>query len=134
MMACVRLVAKMIYQDSLNKKIIHNFLQQYLPKYKITITVKEKQLQDNYGELYIDDHNYRPRSFTVYIDKNLTKKKYINTLLHELWHIYQFVTGTVKVKHNRTYHNNIDVTDEPEEDLEFEKEAERMEEKLLKVI
>ena len=133
MMVFARTVVKMIYQDSLNKKIIHNFLQQYLPKYKITITVKQKQLQDNYGELYINDHNYRPRSFTVYIDKNLTNKKYINTLLHELWHIYQFVTGTVKVKHNRTYHNNIDVTDIPDEERLFEQEAEAMESQLKKI-
>jgi hypothetical protein len=133
MMVFARTVIKMIYQDSLNKKIINKFLQQYLPKYKIKIIVKRKQLQDNWGELYIDDHNYRPRSFTVYIDKNINNKKYVDTLLHELWHIYQFVTGTVKIKHNRTYHNNIDVTDELEEDLEFEQEAERMETELKKI-
>lgn len=81
--------------------------------------------------MYIDDHNYRPRSFTIYIDKNINKNLYIKTLLHELWHIYQFVTGTVKIKHNRTYHNSVDVTDELEDKLQFEKEAVRMEKVLI---
>lgn len=113
--------------------IVNQFLKLYLPKHKIKVYLKRKNLKNNYGELYINDHNYRPRSFTVYIDKNLSNKKYLDTLLHELWHIYQFVTGIVKVKHNRIYHNNIDVTDEPENELEFEKEAERMEEVLKKI-
>lgn len=115
-------------------KLEKKFLKVYLPRHKINISIKRKKLDSNYGELYIDDHNYRPRSFTIVIDKEISNTMYNKTLLHELWHIYQFVTGTVKIKHGRTYHNNIDVTDEPEEDLEFEKEAEQMEEELLKVI
>jgi hypothetical protein len=114
-------------------KLAKEFLKLYLPKHKINISIQRKKLNDNYGELYIDDYNYRPRSFVIYIDKEINNELYTKTLLHELWHIYQFVTGTVKIKHNRTYHNNIDVTDEPEEDLEFEKEAEQMEEELKKI-
>ena len=114
-------------------KLAKEFLKLYLPKHKINISIKRKKLNDNYGELYIDDYNYKPRSFVIYIDKEINNELYTKTLLHELWHIYQFVTGTVKIKHNKTYHNNIDVTDEPEENLEFEKEAEQMEEELKKI-
>ena len=114
-------------------KLAKKFLKVYLPKHKINISIKRKKLDGNYGELYIDDHNYRPRSFVIYIDKEINNELYTKTLLHELWHIYQFVTGIVKVKHNRTYHNNIDVTDIPDKERLFEQEAEAMESQLKKI-
>lgn len=117
-----------------NSLIIKWFLKKYLPRYKIKIKIQRKLLKDNYGELYIEDYNYRPRSFKIYIDKNLNNKKYITTLLHELWHIYQFVVGKVKIRYNKTYYNNIDVTNIDDKNRLFEIEAEKMEKILLNEI
>ena len=108
-------------------KIIQWFLKEYLPRYKLKIVVQHKHLEDNYGELYIEDSYKKPRSFKILIHKNITDSLYIETLLHELWHIYQFVTGEVKIEDNRTYHHNIEVDPLLEEELLFEKEAELME-------
>jgi len=114
--------------------IIDWFLKKYLPRYKIKIKIQRKLLKYNYGELYIEDSTYKPRSFKIYIDKNLSNKKYNSTLLHELWHIYQFVVGIVKIRYNKTYYNNIDVTNIDDKNRLFEIEAEKMEDILINEI
>lgn len=78
------------------------------------------------------DNNFRPRDFMIYIEKRLSPEEYQLTLFHELWHIHQYVTGKLKMRHNKIYHNNVDVTDEPDDETEHEQEAVRMEEILLK--
>jgi hypothetical protein len=113
-------------------KIIQWFLKEYLPRYKLKIVIRHKNLEDNYGELYIEDSYKKPRSFKILIHKDITNLLYIETLLHELWHIYQFVKGEVKIENNRTYHHNIEVDPLLEEECLFEKEAELMEDVLKK--
>ena len=35
----------------------------------------------------------RPRSFLVEIHNTLEEEDYIKVLLHELWHVYQYIKG-----------------------------------------
>lgn len=106
------------------------FLKLYLPKHKIKIKVLQKDSKDNYGELFILDSFYRPRSFEIHLDKNLDSLRYDLTLLHELWHIWQFVNKQLVIKKDKTFYKGRDVTTIPYDMQAYEKEAESMEKRL----
>lgn len=83
------------------------------------------------GYCDINGETYRPRSFLIEIQSGLKKEDYLIVLFHELWHLYQFVKGDLKVKASKSYYKGQCIEGIPYEDLEHEKEAYSMESKLL---
>jgi len=110
--------------------MINWFLKLYLPKYKIKIKVIRRTLQDNDGELFILDYYYRPRNFEIHIDRNLDSLQHDLTLLHELWHIYQYVKRQVVIKRDKTFYKGRDVSTISYKMRAYEVEALNMEKHL----
>ena len=75
----------------------------------------------------IEGKTYRPRSFLIEIQSGLQEKDYLTVICHELWHIYQFVTGDLRVKASKPYYKGQCIEGVDYEDLEHEKEAYKME-------
>ena len=89
------------------------FIQKYLPKHKIEITVNHRGLarEGVYGWCTVMDCNYRPREFEIELHNQMNNDLYLQTLFHELWHVYQHVMGNLKDKHGKRLWRGIDHTE-----------------------
>ena len=114
--------------------IVGWFAETYLPNHKIFINVDHKGLlrEGVFGWAWVVPPDHRPREFEVEIHNRLTPEDYTSTLLHELWHVYQHVTGQLKDKYNKRYWKGIDHSETDYEDQPWEVEAHKMEKILLK--
>ena len=73
--------------ESLSRDVAHWFLEKYLPKTEIELSIIPLNLRVDEAlgwTLKLDDNE-----FEIEIKKNLSKKEYIITLLHELVHVWQ---------------------------------------------
>ena len=114
--------------------IVNWFLDTYLPRHKIIVNVDHKGLlrEGIFGWVWAADCDLRPRDFEIEIHNRLDPKLYTETLLHELWHLYQHVKGDLKDKHQKRLWKCIDHSETDYEDQPWEKEAHGMEEKLYR--
>ena len=114
--------------------IVNWFLDTYLPRHKIIVNVDHKGLlrEGIFGWVWAADCDHRPRDFEIEIHNRLDPKLYTETLLHELWHLYQHVRGDLKDKHQTRWGKGIDHSETDYEDQPWEKEAHGMEEKLYR--
>jgi hypothetical protein len=114
--------------------IVNWFLDTYLSRYKIIVNVDHKGLlrEGIFGWVWAADCDHRPRDFEIEIHNRLDPKLYTETLLHELWHLYQHVRGDLKDKHQKRLWKGIDHSETDYEDQPWEKEAHGMEEKLYR--
>lgn len=114
--------------------IVNWFLDTYLPRHKIIVNVDHKGLlrEGIFGWVWAADCDHRPRDFEIEIHNRLDPKLYTETLLHELWHLYQHVRGDLKDKHQKRLWKGIDHSETDYEDQPWEKEAHGMEEKLYR--
>ena len=108
------------------------FIQKYLPRYKLEINVHHRGLikEGVYGYCTVLDCNYRPRTFEIELHTKMNPDLYLQTLFHELWHVYQHVMGNLKDKHGKRLWKGIDYTETDYEDQPWEIEARMMEEVL----
>ena len=109
--------------------VVEWFVMNYLPRYKIDITIHHRgMLRDGvFGWVGVLDCDYRPREFEIEIHNRLTPKDYIQTLLHELWHVYQHVKGDLKDKHGIRLWKGADHSATDYDDQPWEKQAHLME-------
>ena len=114
--------------------IVSWFAETYLPNHKIFINVDHKGLlrEGVFGWAWVVPPDHRPREFEVEIHNRLSVELYTETLLHELWHVYQHVTGQLKDKYNKRYWKGIDHSETDYDDQPWEKEAHKMEKVLVK--
>ena len=114
--------------------IVSWFAETYLPNHKIFINVDHKGLlrEGVFGWAWVVPPDHRPREFEIEIHNRLSVELYTETLLHELWHVYQHVTGQLKDKYNKRYWKGIDHSETDYEDQPWEKEAHKMEKVLVK--
>ena len=132
----------MLYITTSGYKYSHNrccdivdwFVDTYLPDHKIFVNVDHKGLlrEGVFGWAWVVPPDHRPREFEVEIHNRLTPQDYTSTLLHELWHVYQHVTGQLKDKYNKRYWKGIDHSETDYKDQPWEVEAHKMEKILLK--
>lgn len=110
--------------------VVEWFVMNYLPRHKIDITIHHRgMLRDGvFGWVGVLDCDYRPREFEIEIHNRLTPKDYIQTLLHELWHVYQHVKGDLKDKHGIRLWKGVDHSATDYDDQPWEKQAHIMEE------
>lgn len=114
--------------------IVMWFVAKYLPRHKIDIRINHRGLKREcvLGWCSVIDSNSRPRDFEIELQNGMDICSYAETLLHELWHVYQHVKGNLKDKRGKRLWKGIDHTDTDYSDQPWEIEALQMESKLLK--
>jgi hypothetical protein len=61
---------------------------------EITIKLKKSWSKDNEGEAFWDDaENYRPREFSIFLNKDVKIRNLLITLAHEMVHVKQWARG-----------------------------------------
>ena len=91
------------YSKNRCESIVTWFVDKYLPRHKIFVNVDHKGLlrEGVFGWQWSTDSDCRPREFEIEIHNRISPALYTETLLHELWHVYQHVTGQLKDKYNK---------------------------------
>jgi hypothetical protein len=104
------------YSKKLCEDVVTWFIAKYLPRHKLEIEVLHRGLKREGALGYCDvaGETYKPRSFLIELDTHLDKETYITVLLHELYHVLQFVSGELKLKSSKKYYKG-----ECMEDLEY---------------
>lgn len=87
------------------------FLNKFLPRHKIYVEILHRGLKREcvYGYCDYTGESYRPREFLIELDTHMDQDLYIKTLLHELVHLRQWVTGTLRTKRGKRYYGTINV-------------------------
>lgn len=93
------------YSKRLCEDITSWFLLKYFPRHKIEVSIVHRGLKREYvyGYCDISGKSYRPRSFLIELDTYMDKELYAKTLLHELYHVAQWVRGELKLKSCKRY-------------------------------
>ena len=109
--------------------IVEWFVEKYLPRHKLEIAVNHRGLarEGVYGWVSVTDCDWRPRAFEIELHNKMDEKLYTQTLLHELWHVYQHVKGNLKDKHGKRLWKGIDHTETDYSDQPWEVEARSLE-------
>ena len=105
-------------------------VDEYLSRYNIDINIHNCRLVNRegvYGWCWATDCDHRPREFEIEIHNQLPIHIYIETLLHELWHVYQHVKGDLKDKYGKRLWKGVDHSKIDYENQPWEKEAVKME-------
>jgi hypothetical protein len=112
--------------------IVEWFVEKYLSRYKLEIIVNHRGMMREgvYGWVGVTDCDWRPRSFEIEIHNRLNIDHYTQTLLHELWHVYQHVKGNLKDSRGKRLWRGTDHSQTDYEDQPWEIEARLMEEQL----
>ena len=91
---------------------------------EITIKLKKSWSKDNEGEAFWDDaENYRPREFSIFLNKDVKIRNLLITLAHEMVHVKQWAKdemyeymntmGMVRFKGERIHLEETDYWDYP---------------------
>ena len=98
------------YSKNRCSKIVHWFVNKYLPRHKIIINVDHLGLlrEGVFGWVWATDCDHRPREFEMELHNRMNPEQYTKTLLHELWHVYQHVRGDLKDKHSQRLWKGVD--------------------------
>jgi hypothetical protein len=104
------------FSKRLCEDVVCWFVSKYLPRHKLEIEVLHRGMKREHAYGYCDvaGETYKPRSFLIELDTHMDKETYITVLLHELYHILQFVSGELKLKSSKRYYKG-----ECMEDLEY---------------
>jgi hypothetical protein len=104
------------YSKRLCEDVVSWFVSKYLPRHKLEIEVLHRGLKREQALGYCDvaGRHHKPREFLIELDTHLDKETYTTVLLHELYHILQFVSGELKLKASKRYYKG-----ECMEDLEY---------------
>ena len=104
------------FSKRLCEDVVCWFVSKHLPRHKLEIEVLHRGMKREgaYGYCDVAGRHYNPREFMIELDTHLDKETYITVLLHELYHILQFVSGELKLKSSKRYYKG-----ECMEDLEY---------------
>jgi hypothetical protein len=93
------------YSKRLCKDVVTWFVSKYLPRYKLEIEVLHRGLKREgvVGWCDVAGETYKPREFLIELDTYLDKETYVRVLLHELYHLRQWVKGELKLKASKKY-------------------------------
>ena len=116
------------YSKKRCERIVNWFVDKHLPNHKVIINVDHLGLlhEGVFGWMWAADCDYRPRDFEIELHNRMTPEHYTKTLLHELWHLYQHVTGQLKDKYKKRLWKGVDHSKTDYEDQPWEKEANEM--------
>jgi hypothetical protein len=104
------------YSKRLCEDVVTWFISKYLSRHKLEIEVLHRGLKREQALGFCDvaGETYKPRSFLIEMDTHLDKKTYVTVLIHEMYHVLQFVKGELKLKSSKRYFKGECV-----EDLEY---------------
>jgi hypothetical protein len=104
------------FSKRLCEDVVCWFVSNHLPRHKLEIEILHRGMKREgaYGFCDVAGETYKPRSFLIELDTHLDKETYITVLIHELYHILQFVSGELKLKSSKRYYKG-----ECMEDLEY---------------
>jgi len=93
------------YSKRLCEDVVCWFVSKYLPRYKLEIEVLHRGLKKEgvVGWCDVAGETYKPRAFLIELDTYLDKETYVRVLLHELYHLRQWVKGELKLKASKKY-------------------------------
>jgi hypothetical protein len=93
------------YSKRLCKDVVTWFVSKYLPRYKLEIEVLHRGLKREgvVGWCDVAGETHNPREFLIELDTYLDKKTYVRVLLHELYHLQQWVKEELKLKASKKY-------------------------------
>jgi hypothetical protein len=93
------------YSKRLCEDVVCWFVSKYLPRYKLEIEVLHRGLKREgvVGWCDVAGETYKPREFLIELDTHMDKKTYVRVLLHELYHLRQWVKGELKLKASKKY-------------------------------
>ena len=129
----------MLYLDITGKarkrrcmKVVEWFTAKYMPNQHLDITVAHRGLKREHAQGFctVMDCDHRPREFLIEMETTLKEQDYIIVLLHELWHVYQHVNGSLRDKRGVRHWKNVDSNTLAYKDQPWEHEAVQMEMKL----
>jgi len=91
------------YSKVLCEDVTSWFLNKYFPRHKITVEILHRGLKREGVNGYCDHvgESYRPREFLIELDTYMDKDLYIQTLLHELTHLKQWVLGSLRSRYGK---------------------------------
>jgi hypothetical protein len=120
------------YRKRICEDVSSWFLNKFLPRHKIYVEILHRGLKSEcvYGYCDYTGESYRPREFLIELDTYMDQELYIKILLHELVHLRQWVTGTLRAKRGKRYYGSTNVEELDYEDQPHEIEA-RVHEQLL---
>ena len=104
------------FSKKLCEDVVCWFVSKHLPRHKLEIEVLHRGMkrENAYGYCDVAGRHYKPRDFLIELDTHMNKETYTKVLLHELYHILQFVSGELKLKSSKRYYKG-----ECMEDLEY---------------
>ena len=113
------------YSKRLCENVLAWFIKEHMPKHKLDIDIKHCGLKrdDSFGYCDVKDSYVRPREFEISLQAHMDKEDYIKTLLHELVHVHQWVTGVLKLRRKRMYYADCDITEYGYDDQPHEIDA-----------
>lgn len=94
------------YNKRLCEDVACWFLNEYFPRHEIQLEILHRSLKRDAVFGYCDcvDYKRRPRNFLIELHTHMERELYIKTLLHELTHLQQWVTGDLRVKRGKLYY------------------------------
>lgn len=101
------------YRKLLCEDVTSWFLNRFFPRHKIHVEIVHRGLKREcvYGYCDYVGESYRPRQFLIELDTYMDEELYIQTLLHELTHLKQWVVGSLRCKRGKMYYGKECVED-----------------------
>jgi len=117
------------YRKRICEDVASWFLNKFLPRHQLYVEIQHRGLKREYAYGYCDytGKSYRPREFLIELDTHMHQELYIKTLLHELVHLRQWVTGSLRSKRGKMYYGSTNVEELDYEDQPHEIEARKEE-------
>jgi hypothetical protein len=91
------------YSKRLCEDVTFWFLNKFFPRHKIHVEIVHRGLKREqvYGYCDYVGETRRPRHFLIELDTHMDKELYIQTLLHELTHLRQWVIGSLRMRRGK---------------------------------
>jgi hypothetical protein len=101
------------YRKQLCEDVTTWFLNKFFPRHKLYIEIVHRGLKREHilGVCDVLGATYRPREFIIELQAHMPQEQYIQTLLHELTHVRQWVIGSLKLKSGKMYYGSKNVED-----------------------
>ncbi len=110
------------YSKRLCKDILQWFCAEYMPRHNIEIDVHHCGLvhDDSFGFCDVTGGFRRPREFKITLQARMNNQNYITTMMHELTHVHQWVSGSLtsvdrKMRYKGEVINRDDYDNQPHE-------------------
>ena len=94
------------YRKRVCEDVTSWFLNKFFPRHKITVYIVHRGLNREcvYGYCDVVGETYRPRHFLIELNTYMNEELYIQTLLHELVHLRQWVVGSLRLRSGKMYY------------------------------